>query len=331
MITQKYNLNMIPDTVPVSVGVSQYDKTSRTIVFSIYNGDVLFSIPSGSTAFVRGTKLDKTGFEYPCTINGSDISFNIEEQMTVLAGRFPVELRIINSGEILGTANFMLNVEASPLSDDTIISDTDMPLIQEASAAADRAEAAATQASNILSSVAKAQTITSGTLLDALVNNGDSSDFLKIGSFECSDFPDGYKTREAGISIIRQKSTSWSVTRGVVELTVYGAENITFKRIIYQNQWATDWQMYRGKLNTFAKKIFTTTAGTTAPYPWSVDAKVDGYTVANFVVYTGFSSSRMTNAEDISANDVIWGYSSEAGTTVRVMVFYVATDYINIL
>lgn len=37
MVTQKYNLNMIPDKVPVVVHASQYDVTSRTIEMTVYS------------------------------------------------------------------------------------------------------------------------------------------------------------------------------------------------------------------------------------------------------------------------------------------------------
>lgn len=150
MITQTYNLNLIPNKVPVVVNASQYDKTSRTLSFNIYNGDVLYTIPSGSTVTVRGTKPDKTGFEYLCTFSGSVISFNIQEQMTVFSGKIPVEIRIISGGQILGTANFILFVEKTTLDDDTVISETQLPLLESAEQNAIRAETAAQQAETTL-------------------------------------------------------------------------------------------------------------------------------------------------------------------------------------
>lgn len=137
MITQSYNLNLIPNGVPVVVRASQYDKTSRTIQFTLYNGDQLFSIPASSVVTVQATKLDYTGFQYPCTYSGSVVSFDIEDQMTVLAGEYPAEISIADpSDNILGTANFIFKIENAPLTDETEISETDMPLIPEAIAAA---------------------------------------------------------------------------------------------------------------------------------------------------------------------------------------------------
>lgn len=142
MITQQYNLNLIPDKVPVQVNCSQFDSLSRTIEMTIYDGTVMFDIPSGTTASVRGTKADNTGFEYPCTISGSVVSFDIQPQMTVFSGRVSCELRLINNG-ILGTCNFNLYVEPTPLDPNVTISETDLPLLEEAEQNAIRAELAA--------------------------------------------------------------------------------------------------------------------------------------------------------------------------------------------
>lgn len=126
MITQNYNLNLIPGGVPVVVNASQYDKTSRTLQFTLYEGDALFTIPSGSTVTVVGTKSDNTGFSYVCSFNGSSVTFDVQEQMTVLSGCVPMEIRIVNGSQLLGSANFVLKVEKTALSDDTVISETEL-------------------------------------------------------------------------------------------------------------------------------------------------------------------------------------------------------------
>lgn len=150
MITQKYNLNLIPDKVPVIVNCSQYDSLSRTIEMTIYDGSTLYSIPSGTTVTVRGTKSDNTGFEYPCTFNGSVVSFDIQDQMTIFAGKVPCEIRLTNNG-IIGTCNFLLNVEETTLDPDVTISETDLPLLEEAEQNAIRAEAARDETEEMLS------------------------------------------------------------------------------------------------------------------------------------------------------------------------------------
>lgn len=162
MINQIYKLNMIPDKVPIMVRVSQYDQYSRTIIFDLYDGAIEYEIPSGSTLTIRGTKPDKTGFEYPCTFSGNRVEFLLEPQVSVISGLVPAELRITSNNEIVGSCNFIFNVEETPLDKDTIISDTELPLIEEASqaaviaqGAAARAEAEADRAEEVLSSAVK--------------------------------------------------------------------------------------------------------------------------------------------------------------------------------
>lgn len=130
MITQTINLNLIPGSPLPRINVSQYDNGSRTLQFNLYNGVSPYEIPSGASVYIVGTKADNTGFEYACTFDGSLVSVDITDQMTVFAGEVQSELRIVQSGEILGTANFIINVERAALSDDTQISETDIPIIQ---------------------------------------------------------------------------------------------------------------------------------------------------------------------------------------------------------
>lgn len=130
MITQTINLNLIPGSPLPRINVSQYDNGSRTLQFNLYNGVSPYEIPSGASVYIVGTKADNTGFEYSCTFDGSLVSVDITDQMTVFAGEVQSELRIVQSDEVLGTANFIINVESAALSDDTQISETDIPIIQ---------------------------------------------------------------------------------------------------------------------------------------------------------------------------------------------------------
>jgi hypothetical protein len=121
----------------------------------IYDGSVLYTIPSGISATVRGTKQDNTGFEYPCTIDGSKVSFDIKDQMTIFAGKVPCEIRLADANGFVGTCNFLLNVEETPLDPDVTISETDLPLLESAEQNAIRAEQARDEAEQILSSTVK--------------------------------------------------------------------------------------------------------------------------------------------------------------------------------
>lgn len=125
------DLDITPGGVPQIVKLSQYDKTIPEIQAVLWNGPSGYTIPTGATVWVAGTKPDKTGFEYQCTYSGSTVTIDITEQMTAVAGRVPVEVIVETATGRKGSANFLLDVEPAALADDTIISDTDIPIIQQ--------------------------------------------------------------------------------------------------------------------------------------------------------------------------------------------------------
>lgn len=130
---QSVKLNLIPGSVMPVVNVSQYDK-NRQFALVIYEGASQYSL-TGKSVQIRGTKPDGNGFAYDSTdgvvsVSGSTVTISTTQQMTAVGGQTMAELRITQSGVILGTLNFVLMVEPSALSDDTPISDTDIPAIE---------------------------------------------------------------------------------------------------------------------------------------------------------------------------------------------------------
>ena len=130
MTTQTINLNLIPQGVKPVIHVSQYDK-GQTWIFKLLKGDSYYQIPAGSSITIQGTKSDGTGFQYVCTYSGYEVTATEEQQMTVLAGDVPAELRITKGDDIIGTLNFVIRVEKAALSDDTVISETELPVVEE--------------------------------------------------------------------------------------------------------------------------------------------------------------------------------------------------------
>lgn len=144
MITQSINLDLIPGGVLPRINVSQYDKGSRTLLFNLFSSGLPFEVPSGATVTIQGTKPDMTGFQYPCSAQGSIVTADLTDQMTVLAGEVTTEIVITDTDlNILGTCNFIINVENAALSKDIPISETELPLLQEAIQAAAEAKASA--------------------------------------------------------------------------------------------------------------------------------------------------------------------------------------------
>lgn len=133
MYNQTLNLNLIPSGVPPVVHVSQYDNQINALTLKIFNGTTPYTIPTNAAVLINGVKPDKNVFSFAAaSYSGSTVICNIEQQMTACAGPTVCELRIRTASEIIGTCNFVLQVEEAPLHDDSVISETMIPLIEQA-------------------------------------------------------------------------------------------------------------------------------------------------------------------------------------------------------
>lgn len=133
MTNQTFNLDLIPQGVPPIVHVSQYDK-GQTWDIHLYENGIVFPVPANTSAAIQGTKPDSTGFQFPAVITEGDnvVTFTLEQQMTVFSGDIDCELVLVNGDDQVATINFILSVEPTTLDDDTVISETQLPLIEQA-------------------------------------------------------------------------------------------------------------------------------------------------------------------------------------------------------
>lgn len=133
MTSQTFNLDLIPQGVPPIVHVSQYDK-GQTWDIHLHENGIVFPVPANTSAAIQGTKPDSTGFQFPAVISAGDnvVTFTLEQQMTVFSGDIDCELVLVNSDDQVATINFILSVEPTTLDDDTVISETQLPLIEQA-------------------------------------------------------------------------------------------------------------------------------------------------------------------------------------------------------
>lgn len=133
MYNQTLNLNLIPSGVPPVVHVSQYDNQINALTLKIFNGTTPYTIPTNAAVLINGVKPDKNVFSFAAaSYSGNTVICNVEQQMTACAGPTVCELRIRTASEIIGTCNFVLQVEEAPLHDDSVISETMIPLIEQA-------------------------------------------------------------------------------------------------------------------------------------------------------------------------------------------------------
>lgn len=133
MYNQTLNLNLISSGVPPVVHVSQYDNQNNAFTFKVYNGITPYTIPNNAAVLINGVKPDKNIFSFAAaSYTGNTVICNCQQQMTACAGAVVCELRIRTVSEIIGTCNFVLQVEEAPLHDDSVISETMIPLIEQA-------------------------------------------------------------------------------------------------------------------------------------------------------------------------------------------------------
>lgn len=139
-ITKTNKLNMTGGAVPLVIHLSQYD-ADFTLIFDLYNTDGTFTIESGTTVEIKGTKASGTGYSATATLDISNkrVTVTGNAQMTAVKGRNIYELSLIKSDKRLHTANFILEVEPAALDADTI---TDESVLKELNAIIESAETA---------------------------------------------------------------------------------------------------------------------------------------------------------------------------------------------
>ena len=112
-MAQTKNVNMTPnDTLP-RLHLSQYD-VGRELSFSLCDGAVTYSVPTGATVKLMGTKPSGFGFVETCTVSGSTASISTTSDMTDEWGAVACELVVEKSGIRLGSTNLLLVIEKSP-------------------------------------------------------------------------------------------------------------------------------------------------------------------------------------------------------------------------
>lgn len=159
MQTQRIALNLVPGRgMPPKIYLSQYDDRSRRLEFELYDGTDPYDIPSATSIVIQGTKPDKKGFQYDCDYADGVASCIVAGQMTACGGNILCELVLSKDGGILGTAKFVIVVERAALLNETVISQTDLPLIVDAAKNALLANASAKDAAESASAAGASET-----------------------------------------------------------------------------------------------------------------------------------------------------------------------------
>lgn len=157
-ITKTNRLNMTGGGVPVIVRLSQYDD-DFTLVFELYSTDGTFTIPSGTTAEVRGTKNDGKGYSASAAldITNKKVTVTGDQQMTAVPGKHIFELTLWKSNKELNSANFILDVEPAALDRNTIVSESKIMELLDVTDRADEILEAADLVENVISDVTEVE------------------------------------------------------------------------------------------------------------------------------------------------------------------------------
>lgn len=127
LMSIKRNLEVCPGnvSVPAIYHVSQGDKGTR-IILGLMNNNENYTIPSGTTATIRGHRADGTLFtEITADVETTEIKFNLTEEMTEIPGKTECEAVMTDGGSnTTATTNFVIDVERSPASVGNIVPGT---------------------------------------------------------------------------------------------------------------------------------------------------------------------------------------------------------------
>lgn len=201
-------LNLVPASYLPEVHLSQYD-VGRELKFTLKDGSSDYTVPSGAVVTVKATKPSGLGFVVNATAEGSVVTLSNTETMTNENGRFPAELSITQGSTVIGTSNFIFNIERSPHPEGTIDGDAES-LLPELTLLVERIEAAAEdvdeKAELFLNLSAEAETLPAGSPATASYSDGvltlgiprgyDGDDtkadaIVKSASGEVASFTDG--------------------------------------------------------------------------------------------------------------------------------------------
>ena len=127
---QTQNLQIIPRGIKPIIKASQFD-VGREFQLKLYDGAVAYTPPTGTALRLDGVKPDGTVFSYTenLSLSGSTITVTTTTQMTILEGTVQCEIRMTKDNDDIGTINFDLMVEKSPINETTDLSQTEVPAL----------------------------------------------------------------------------------------------------------------------------------------------------------------------------------------------------------
>ena len=122
-IYQNIDLSLTSNVIPPIVHVRQYDNLSRKVQCSLYANHLEYAVPQNITIMYIGTRPDGRVFQYSSggansqfislSSGNKKVSITITEFMTAVAGKYPVDIVLVDGQNILGSFSFYLSVESA--------------------------------------------------------------------------------------------------------------------------------------------------------------------------------------------------------------------------
>lgn len=149
MNAQRRSVNLVPGmSAPAVLHASEGD-VGRVLEIVIIDGQLVYNIPSTATVTITATKPSGMGFTQACTVteNGT-ATFETTASMTDESGKMEAEVRIVDGGKNIGTANLLWIVERNPHPSNVIDGD-----VERAKTILERADEAMAKAEQMIEEV----------------------------------------------------------------------------------------------------------------------------------------------------------------------------------
>lgn len=127
MYQNNYNLNFVPGGVPLTIHISQYDVGTRTFHFTPIAVPGTVTTFTGASATLEATKPDGYAVIQNCVYNSDGtIDYTVQEQLAAKAGKVWSKIVLRDGENVIGTAAVVWIVDKAGVTDDAVISDSDI-------------------------------------------------------------------------------------------------------------------------------------------------------------------------------------------------------------
>lgn len=154
MLTQQYEIDMIPSGVPLTLHISQGDVGLTQFKFTPYVSVGEMDLSSVRTAYIEATKPDGLALSHACTYSGGVATYTVQKQLAVVAGRVWSKLVLKDaSNNVVASKAIVWMVDRAGINDDSTVSDSQISQIQQAISAGTSAANSAQQAADTLATI----------------------------------------------------------------------------------------------------------------------------------------------------------------------------------